>query len=60
MGYLKKAFFLLAGRKVFVSEDKEFMLDFRPRVDGDDNLGENFYNQLAAGVIKSLPAVLIF
>lgn len=54
MGYLKKAFFLLAGRKVFVSEEKEFMLDFRPRVDGDDNLGENFYNQLAAGVIKKV------
>ena len=54
MGYLKKTFFLLAGRKVFVSEDKEFMLDFRPQVDADDNLGENFYNQQAAGVMQKV------
>lgn len=54
MGYLKKTFFLLAGRKVFVCKDKEFMLDFRPQVDGDDNLGDNFYNLQAAGVIQKI------
>jgi len=53
-GYIKKNGFLLVGRRVFVSEDKEFMLDFRPPVAEDNNLGENFYNQQSAGVVQKI------